>query len=579
MVKRKPVSIKALFIFLASVTGGLMLLIILFFALLSHTNKSLSQAHLQRYMSYQLADELRQSSDDLTRLARTYVVTGDERYARQYQSIVDIRAGKQNRPQEYSRIYWDLFTGNQPPRPDTNEKVALTELMRKNGFSDAEMAKLNLAQANSENLVKTESLAMESVKGNVDVDSIDRRTAIEMLHSSKYHADKAVIMQPINEFFELLDARTKEQVDLMQSKANKEIIAIYSLLFVSLIILLLLLVIAYRRLLSQLGCEPYQAQQLLELVAAGDLTPGTLVKPANTNSVIDSTLGMQENLRSIMQNLQQNANSLLFAAQDLSDKSQDVSASSSSQSEATITVAAAVEEMLASINQIAENTRDAQNLTMEATQISQDGERIISEDIAEMERVSASVNQASKAVNEMNERSQQISGIVSVIKEVAEQTNLLALNAAIEAARAGEDGRGFAVVADEVRRLAERTANATTEISQMIVSVQECAGLAVNNMEQTVNRVTSSTTLIHKVDDSIKNINGAIMKVSQLVVGISNALREQSTANNEIARNIEHISMLSEKNSSTINSYTDTANTLADLATKTNDIVLKFRLT
>ena len=90
-----------------------------------------------RYQSYILADELRQSSDDLTRLARTYVVTGDASYERQYMDILDIRGGKKPRPLNYERIYWDFVAAGQASPRGTGETISLTDLMKKAGYSDA----------------------------------------------------------------------------------------------------------------------------------------------------------------------------------------------------------------------------------------------------------------------------------------------------------------------------------------------------------------------------------------------------------------------------------------------------------
>lgn len=109
-------------------------------------------AYENRYRSYLLADELRQSSDDLTRLGRTYVVTGDPSYKQQYLDIISIRNGEKPRPQAYNRIYWDFVDGgNLKPRPD-GETVPLLTLMKRQGFTDAEFNELKEAQKRSDAL-------------------------------------------------------------------------------------------------------------------------------------------------------------------------------------------------------------------------------------------------------------------------------------------------------------------------------------------------------------------------------------------------------------------------------------------
>jgi methyl-accepting chemotaxis protein len=129
-------------------------------------------------------------------------------------------------------------------------------------------------------------------------------------------------------------------------------------------------------------------------------------------------------------------------------------------------MAAAIEGMRSGIEHLSTNAQDANRIASRAGELSADGSRVVGKVVREIERIAEVVNQSAAIVAELGARSERISAIVNVIKEIADQTNLLALNAAIEAARAGESGRGFAVVADEVRKLAERTARSTQEISR-----------------------------------------------------------------------------------------------------------------
>ncbi|HEV7276196.1 MAG TPA: methyl-accepting chemotaxis protein [Devosiaceae bacterium] len=181
-----------------------------------------------RYQSYLLADELRQSSEDLTRLARTYVVTGDPAFEEQYNRIVAIRSGEQPRPAEYHRVYWSFVAaGQQTPRPDT-ETVSLLELMRLQGFTEEEFALLEESNARSDGLIALEVKAMSAVKGlsadaagNYTVKGApDPELARELVHSPQYHKYVAEIMEPIDAFYVMLEERTGSAIDAAMAQQN-----------------------------------------------------------------------------------------------------------------------------------------------------------------------------------------------------------------------------------------------------------------------------------------------------------------------------------------------------------------------
>ncbi len=196
--------------------------------LVVQNEKEVLDAEDKRYKSYLLADELRQSSDDLTRLARTYAITGETKYEEQYWTILDIRNGKKPRPQNYERIYWDFMAvDGVKPRGD-DKAIPLQTLMKDLGFSEAEFAKLKEAQANSDALVKLETIAMNAVKGLFDDGSgnftlkkePDFKLARDLMHSADYHKEKAKIMKPVDEFFTLLAERTSNEVNEEITQSN-----------------------------------------------------------------------------------------------------------------------------------------------------------------------------------------------------------------------------------------------------------------------------------------------------------------------------------------------------------------------
>ncbi|TDM08736.1 MAG: hypothetical protein C4K60_04880 [Ideonella sp. MAG2] len=205
---------------ITAIVVGLAVLAACFLAMMSADDRVMT-AFSKRYESFLLADELRQSSDDLTRLARTYVATGDERWEQQYFEILDIRNGKKPRPDHYERIYWDFRAANMAVPPGAGESIALQDLMKRTGFTEAEFAKLKQAQQNSDDLVNTETVAMNMVKGLFKDEKgqftqkgePDKAKALAMMHDLTYHQYKGKIMAPVNEFLTLLDERTAAEVE------------------------------------------------------------------------------------------------------------------------------------------------------------------------------------------------------------------------------------------------------------------------------------------------------------------------------------------------------------------------------
>jgi methyl-accepting chemotaxis protein len=333
-----------------------------------------------------------------------------------------------------------------------------------------------------------------------------------------------------------------------------------------------------RSVTGPLGGEPAAAQAVIERIAEGDLTASIPVRSNDQSSLMAATHKMQSSLRRMLTDLHRNAEGVAHSAQEMASASHQVASATALQSEAASSTAAAVEQMTVSINHVSDSARQAHTITTQTGELSNAGNQAIEHTVAEMLRISATVHDASNTIREMGESSQRISGIVGVIKDVADQTNLLALNAAIEAARAGEAGRGFAVVADEVRKLAERTAKATTEISEMVAAVQGNAHQAVSTMAETVARVEDGVNLARESSRSMLSINEGAREVMQTVTDISNALSEQGAASNEIAANVENIAQRSEENSIAVRLVAETAGRLQKLAAESHQAVALFRI-
>ncbi len=177
-----------------------------------NSEQAIREAYEQRHESLLLGDELRQSSDDLTRMVRSYVATGNPRFKSHYQEILGIREGKRPRPTDAQDVYWDLvLDDDQRPRPE-GAAISLMDLMKKGGITPAELAKLQDAKRASDALTRTEYAAMARVESTTPITNANRLRATEMLNDSEYHRAKASVMRPVAEFQDLVSRRTLHAV-------------------------------------------------------------------------------------------------------------------------------------------------------------------------------------------------------------------------------------------------------------------------------------------------------------------------------------------------------------------------------
>ncbi|MGN2430821.1 methyl-accepting chemotaxis protein [Pseudomonas syringae] len=287
---------------------------------------------------------------------------------------------------------------------------------------------------------------------------------------------------------------------------------------------------------------------------------------------------MQNRLREMIQQISQAANQLVLAVQQISGASEQLSGAIQEQSTAASAMAATIEELTVSIHHVSENADEAHQIASRSGDQSKEGALVIENTLSSMNGIAKTVQHSSAQVADLGQHSEHISSIISVIQGIADQTNLLALNAAIEAARAGEQGRGFAVVADEVRLLAQNTGKSTKEIAGMIEKIQAGVRETVDSMRSGVLEVNNGVEMASTAGSAIIEIRDSSNKVLQVVDQISFALREQTAASQDVARNVERSAQMAEQNNMSVQELLKTSGGLKALATSLQQEVSKFQI-
>jgi len=289
-------------------SAAIVILLVLVFFVYVYYEKQIDRANELHQKSYLLADQLRQSSDDLTRMVRSYVETGEPRYRKYFQDVLDIRDGKKPRPEGYFFVYWDLvISGELLPPQESGQGIPLMELMRQAEFASGEMALLVKAKQYSDELALLELKAIKLVETPGSGAAANRELARRMMFDEHYHQAKARIMKPINEFYVLMNQRTLSNIAKMTNIAM-----IVRLVFIASVLLAtLVLWRAYRVMHKTLGVSARDVHAHMLRIGRDDLSGRIVVPKHMEGSVIDGLAKMQDKLR--VHNLERKQNEIRIA--------------------------------------------------------------------------------------------------------------------------------------------------------------------------------------------------------------------------------------------------------------------------
>ncbi len=353
------------------------------------------------------------------------------------------------------------------------------------------------------------------------------------------------------------------------------------LLLASVVLIVLVLAggaVLYRRVFRTLGGEPAEAMQQTQHIAAGDLSRPLLVPAGREHSLLGALVDMQDKLRGITGHIRELAGQMHGNAGALKLSASEVQQASHTQGEASRAIAVSVEEVLQSISQLGEQIHQVQQEAHAADGAVVECAGLIHRSADDIHAMADHVGTAADALEGLRRQADTIANITQTIHDIAEQTNLLALNAAIEAARAGESGRGFAVVADEVRKLAERTSQATVDISRQIDALGQGMQAVVASMQTSVAATRDGVEQSRLASDAISGIRDNACRISTHIDAVALALGEQQQAVRDIAHRAEVISAMTEANQGSVDATASASQQLSVHADSLHEAVAVFRL-
>jgi twitching motility protein PilJ len=324
-----------------------------------------------------------------------------------------------------------------------------------------------------------------------------------------------------------------------------------------------------------------QIEKLLQEVSAvgdGDLRVQAEVTPDTLGVLADSFNYMIEELAKVVGRVQATTFQVTNATRRLLDRSAEVASASEAQSQQISQTSEAVARLADFVQLSANNALSAAEAARQALSSAEGGQQAVVQTIDGMVHIRENVQETSKKIKRLGERSKEVGEIVGLIEEIADQTNLLALNAAIQSAMAGEHGRGFAVVADEIRQLAERVTDATKKIATIVKSIQGDTLEAVVAMDDSTTDVVNGSRLADEAGEALRSIYAAVDRQAKMIEDIARAANERAQTSEAVAAAMIRIADITRQTNSATQDTTSAVSYLAELAEQLRASVATFRL-
>jgi len=316
----------------------------------------------------------------------------------------------------------------------------------------------------------------------------------------------------------------------------------------------------------------------LQTVAEGDLTQQATVTEDITGAIADSVNYTVEELRTLVSQVQSTVARVTDTTQQVEQTSTELLAASAEQLHEIRATGESVLQMAGRINDVSAQAQRSAEVARQSLQVAGSGLTAVQNTIGGMNSIRDQIQDTSKRIKRLGESSQEIGEITELISDITEQTNVLALNAAIQAASAGDAGRGFSVVAEEVQRLAERSADATRQISALVRAIQTDTQDAVAAMERSTQGVVEGARLSDAAGNALGDIDRVTRELASLIERISTQALEEANSANVVAENIQHIFAVTEQTSEGTQSTVQMVRELSRTAEELRASVSRFKV-